>query len=73
MILEQYGLIKADEAQYAALSKEYLLDTQKEPYGYACLTNDRKYRRKRSRPCSERAGIDDVILIITGEKKIVDY
>ena len=51
MILEQYGLIKADEAQYAALDKEYLLDTQKEPYGYACLTND----RKRSRPCS-RAG-----------------
>ena len=55
VILEQYGLIKADEAQYAALDKEYLLDTQKEPYGYACLTNDRKLRRKRSRPCS-RAG-----------------
>ena len=43
VILEQYGLIKADEAQYAALDKEYLLGSRKEPYGYACLTNDRKY------------------------------
>ena len=43
MILEQYGLIKADEAQYAALDKEYLLGSRKEPYGYACPTNDRKY------------------------------
>ena len=71
MILEQYGLIKADEAQYAALDKEYLLDTQKEPYGYACLTNDRKILRRKTFPdlVVERAGIDDVILMMTGGEK----
>lgn len=70
MILEQYGLIKADEAQYAALDKEYLLDTQKEPYGYACLTNDRKYYEENVPDLVvERAGIDDVILMMTGGEK----
>lgn len=70
VILEQYGLIKADEAQYAALDKEYLLDTQKEPYGYACLTNDRKYYEENVPDLVvERAGIDDVILMMTGGEK----
>ena len=70
VILEQYGLIKADEAQYAALDKEYLLDTQIEPYGYACLTNDRKYYEENVPDLVvERAGIDDVILMMTGGEK----
>jgi len=70
VILEQYGLIKADEAQYATLDKEYLLDTQKEPYGYACLTNDRKYYEENVPDLVvERAGIDDVILMMTGGEK----
>ena len=70
VILEQYGLIKADEAQYATLDKEYLLDIQKEPYGYACLTNDRKYYEENVPDLVvERAGIDDVILMMTGGEK----
>ena len=70
VILEQYGLIKADEAQYAALDKEYLLATQKEPYGFACLTNDRKYYEENVPDLVvERAGIDDVILMMTGGEK----
>ena len=70
VILEQYGLIKADEAQYAALDKEYLLGSRKEPYGYACLTNDRKYYEENVPGLVvERAGIDEVILMMTGGKK----
>ena len=70
VILEQYGLIKADEAQYAALDKEYLLGSRKEPYGYACLTNDRKYYEENVPDLVvERAGIDDVILMMTGGEK----
>ena len=70
VILEQYGLIKADEEQYAALDKEYLLGSQKEPYGYACLTNDRKYYEENVPGLVvERAGIDDVILMMTGGKR----
>ena len=50
--------------------KEYLLDTQKEPYGYACLTNDRKYYEENVPDLVvERAGIDDVILMMTGGEK----
>ena len=70
VILEQYGLIKADEAQYAALDKEYLLGSRKEPYGYACLTNDRKYYEENVPGLVvERAGIDEVILMMTGGKR----
>ena len=54
VILEQYGLIKADEAQY----------------GYACLTNDRKYYEENVPGLVvERAGIDEVILMMTGGKR----
>ena len=52
------------------LDKEYLLDTQKEPYGYACLTNDRKYYEENVPGLVvERAGIDEVILMMTGGKR----
>lgn len=43
VILEQYGILKVTKEQYETLDKEAILKTQKEAYGYACLTNDRNY------------------------------
>lgn len=42
--------MKVHDDVYEKLDKEYLLRTQKEPFGYACLTNEKNssilYRRK---------------------------
>ena len=67
VILEQYGLIKASEEQYAALDKEYLLKCRKEAYGYACFTSDQQYYKENYPDLVvERAGIDELILMMTG-------
>ena len=67
VILEQYGFIKASEEQYAALDKEYLLKCRKEAYGYACVTSDQQYYKENYPDLVvERAGIDELILMMTG-------
>lgn len=66
-ILEHYGIIKASREQYAALDPVCILKTQKEPYGYACFTNDRKYYEENYPGLIvERGGIDELILMMTG-------
>ncbi len=67
VILGQYGILKVDEAQYEKLDKDYILKSQKEPYGYACFTSDKKfYQENYPQIAVEKGGIDELILMMTG-------
>ncbi|NLM47520.1 MAG: ABC transporter ATP-binding protein [Epulopiscium sp.] len=67
VILDQYGILKVNEAQYATLDQTYILKSQKEHYGYACFTNEKKYyQEKYPDIVIEKGGIDELILMMTG-------
>lgn len=67
VLLDQYGILKVNEAQYAALDKNYILKSRKEPYGYACFTNEKRYYQENYKDIViENGGIDELILMMTG-------
>ena len=67
VILEQYGILKVNEAQYGELDQRAILKVQKENYGYACFTNDRQfYQENYPEIAVEKGGIDELILMMTG-------
>jgi ABC-2 type transport system ATP-binding protein len=67
VILDQYGILKVNEAQYATLDQTYILKSHKEHYGYACFTNEKKYyQEKYPDIVIEKGGIDELILMMTG-------
>ncbi|MDO4488160.1 MAG: ABC transporter ATP-binding protein [Eubacteriales bacterium] len=69
VILSDYAVIKVDEEGYEALDKRYILKSHRESYGYRCLTNERGfYRENYPGLTMEKGGIDDLILLMTGEK-----
>lgn len=69
-LLDEYALLKADESQYAALDKRYILRRRKESFGFSCLTDQRKYYMENYPKLTiEKADIDNVItMMIRGEK-----
>lgn len=68
-ILDEYGVIKVSEEEYEKLEKQYLLQCKKEAFGYACLTNRKCYYRENyPQMVVENAGIDDLILLMSGGK-----
>ena len=67
VILEQYGVLKVSEEQFATLDQEYLIKTQKTSYGYACFTNHKDfYQENCPGIVVENGSIDELILIMTG-------
>ena len=67
VILEQYGILKVNEEQYRTLDKTAVIKAQKETYGYACFTNDRRfYQENYPQIAVEQGGIDELILMMTG-------
>ena len=67
VILEQYGVLKVSEEQYKTLDQRAILKSQKESYGYACFTNDRRfYQENYPGIAVEKGGIDELILMMTG-------
>ncbi len=65
VLLNKYAVIKADEQQYAAMDKDYILYRKKENYGYSCLTNERQFYQENSPELvMEKGSVDDVILIV---------
>nr|MCR5300557.1 ABC transporter ATP-binding protein [Erysipelotrichaceae bacterium] len=70
VVLDKYGVLKCDEKTYQTLDQRYLLKAVKEKYGYRCLTNEKQfYQENCPGIVVERAGIDDLILMLTGGKK----
>ena len=70
VLLDSYGVIKADEKQYRNLDPAALLRVQRESYGYCCLTGDRQfYLENYPGLVVERGTLDEIIdLMIRGEK-----
>lgn len=67
VILEQYGVVKADIAQFADMDQEYILKKQKTSYGYACFTNHKDYYQENYPGIIvEKGSVDDLILMMTG-------
>ena len=67
VILEQYGVLKVNEEQFASLDQEYLLKKQKTSYGYACFTNHKDYYQENCPGITvENGNIDELILMMTG-------
>lgn len=65
-ILNEYGLIKVNQAQYEKLDKAYLLASRQENYGYACLTSERAfYQENYPNIVVEKAGLDDVLTMMS--------
>lgn len=68
VILSDYGVIKGDEETYEKLDKRYLLTTRKEGPVYKCLTRERAfYTENYPGLIVENGGIDDLILMMTGD------
>lgn len=67
VILEQYGVLKVSEDQFAGLDQDYLLKTQETSYGYACFTNHKDYYQENYPGIIvENGNIDELILMMTG-------
>ena len=61
VLLDQYVVLKVDEAQYEKLDKSFILKVQKENYGYACLTNENAfYIENYPQIIIEKAAIDEI-------------
>lgn len=66
VLLDNYGVLKVDEARYLSLDKNYLLRQKKETFGYSLLTSQRQfYQENYPGIVAEKGSIDDVILMMT--------
>lgn len=69
VILSDYGVLKMDDRAFAKLDREAVLCFRQEPYGYCCLTDQKKfYLENYPGMVIENCGIDDLILLMTGGK-----
>ena len=68
-ILEEYGFLKVSEQEYEDLDKEYLLRVRKEPFGYSCLTDQKRYYLENYPEIAvEKGNVDEVItMLVKGE------
>ena len=65
VLLSAYGLLKVTEAEYEVLDRQYILRKKKESFGYVCLTKEKQfYMENYPKLVVERAGIDDVVLLM---------
>ncbi len=71
VLLSDYAVIKVDEDKLGTLDRQYIRYIKKEPYGYACLTDEKQYYLENHPDAViEKAGIDGIITImIKGEKQ----
>ncbi len=65
ILLDQYGVLKVNEDQYENLDKQYLLKVKKEPYGYSCLTGQKRfYLENYPGIVLEKGTIDELIVMM---------
>lgn len=70
-LLNEYGLIKADDRQYAKLDREHILSVRRTPYGYDCLTDQKRYYRENYPDIVvENGSLDETITMMTGGERL---
>ena len=69
VLLNEYGILKVNEEQFAKIEKQYLLKIKRESFGYRCLTNERQfYIENYPQIVVEKGTIDEmIVLMIRGE------
>lgn len=69
-LLSDYAVLKADESQFAALDRRYILRSKREKFGYSLLTNQKRYYAENYPALvMEKGSIDDCfMLMIRGEE-----
>ena len=70
ILLSDYGILKVDENQYAALDKQYIIRTKHEAFGYACMTDHKQYYMENyPGVVLEKGSLDSVItMMIRGDE-----
>lgn len=69
VLLENYGVIKVDEKDYEKIDRQHIIAAKKDNYGYCLLTDEKQYYQDNyPDTVIENAKIDDLILIMTGDK-----
>lgn len=68
VLLGSYALLKLDREMYERIDKSYLLVTKSTGYGYACLTNKKRfYLDNYPGIVIENGSIDELILMLTAK------
>ena len=69
-LLSDYGILKVDEEQYAALDKQYIIRTKHEAFGYVCMTDQKRYYMENyPGAVLEKGSLDSVItMMIRGDE-----
>lgn len=71
VLLNEYGLIKADEKQFAKLDKTYIIRKRRENYGYSCLTDQKQYYRENyPGVVVENGMLDEIIAMMIGGERL---
>lgn len=70
ILLSDYGILKVDEEQYAALDKQYIIRTKHEAFGYVCMTDQKRYYMENyPGAVLEKGSLDSVItMMIRGDE-----
>lgn len=67
VILDQYAILKVEEDVYQKMDQTYIIKSQKMNYGYACFAREKDYYRENYPGIVvENAGVDELILMMTG-------
>ncbi len=67
-ILSDYAVLRLSEKAYGEIDKDYILQTKKEPFGYTCLTDQRRYYAENyPEIVIESGSIDELILVMAKE------
>ena len=70
VLLDCYGILKADEQTYKNIDKKYLLRVKKETFGYSCLTREKSYYVENYPGLVvEKGTLDEIItMVVKGER-----
>lgn len=70
VLIDEYGVLKVSEEQYARLDKEYILSCRKDTYGYNCLTKHKQYYMENYPDIVvEKGNVDKAISLMIADKK----
>ena len=69
VLLDQYGLLKMDEATWKNLDKSWILRWKKESWGVSALTNERAfYQENYPKIVAEKGSVDEMVyMAVKGE------
>ena len=66
-LLSEYGLVKADPEQFQKMEQEYILRIRPEPYGYDCLTGQKRFFRENYPDLVvENISLEETVAMLTG-------